>query len=103
MAAYVVAMALFSFWQRKKKLLKYQASVHTWNEVCTALDHHRGANDGVRRRDGFLQVSDSGTSFDNYEVPGHDLYAYPSSFNNIDGRPVYNAGVVSFADLLGGD
>ena len=100
MAAYVVAMALFSFWQRKKKLLKYQASVHTWNEVCTALDHHRGTDTWKRLRDGFLQVSATGMM--NGDA-GCNLYEYPSSFNNFDGRPVYNAGVVSFADLLGGD
>jgi chaperonin cofactor prefoldin len=100
MSEYAVAMALFSFWQRKKKLLKYQASVHTWNEVCTALDHHRGTDTWKRLRDGFLQVSATGMM--NGDA-GCNLYEYPSSFNNFDGRPVYNAGVVSFADLLGGD
>lgn len=98
MAAYAVAMALFSFWQRKKKLLKYQSTVHTWNEVCAALDHHRGANAAQRSRDRFLQVSDTGKLDDN---AGCDLYAYPKSFNNVDGRPEYDAGGISFADLLG--
>lgn len=100
MSEYAVAMALFSFWQRKKKLLKYQSTVHTWNEVCTALDHHRGTDTWKRLRDGFLQVSATGMM--NGDA-GCNLYEYPSSFNNFDGRPVYNAGVVTFADLLGGD
>lgn len=95
---YAVAMALFSFWQRKKNLLKYQSSVHTWNEVCAALDHHRGANENRRARDGFLQVSDTGTLGDD---AGCDLYAYPQSFSAVDGMPEYEKGVLTFADLLG--
>lgn len=98
MAAYAVAMALFSFWQRKKRLLKYQSAVHTWNEVCAALDHHRGANEVQRTRDGFLQVSDTGKLDDEN---GCDLYAYPNSFNNLDGRPDYGAGGTTWADLMG--
>lgn len=96
MAAYSVAMALFSFWQRKKKLLKYQSTVHTWNEVCAALDHHRGAN--YRVRDQFLEVSDTGKLNDD---AGCDLYRYPRSFNNVDGRPEYGAAGTTFADLFG--
>lgn len=98
MAAYSVAMALFSFWQRKKKLLKYQSTVHTWNEVCAALDHHRGANSNQRSRDRFLEVSDTGKLNDD---AGCDLYRYPRSFNNVDGRPEYGAAGTTFADLFG--
>ena len=97
MATYAIAMALFSFWQRKKKLLKYQSAVHTWNEVCAALDHHRGANGVIRTRDQFLQVSDTGKLDDDN---GCNLYAYPISFNNRDGRPDYDTGGTTWDALF---
>lgn len=97
MAAYAVAMALFSFWQRKKKLLKYQSTVHTWNEVCAALDNHRTQN--KRSRDALLQVSDTGIMEGD---AGCHLYEYPRSFNNYDGRPKYDAdGVITAASMCG--
>ncbi len=98
MATYAIAMALFSFWQRKKKLLKYQSAVHTWNEVCAALDHHRGANEVQRTRDQFLQVSDTGKLDDDN---GCNLYAYPISFNNRNGLPDYDTGGTTFDALFG--
>jgi len=93
---YAVAMALFSFWQRKKKLLKYASTVHTWNEVCAALDHHRGTSQRVM--DGFLQVSDTGKEADN---AGCNLYAYPTSFSDQNGLPVYPVSGITFAALWG--
>jgi hypothetical protein len=96
LAEYAVAMALFSFWQRKKSLLKYHASVHTWNEVCAALDHHRGEE--RRIRDGFLTVADTGKLNDD---SGYNLYNYPYSFSDLDGLPVYTAGADTWEGLMG--
>jgi len=91
---YAVAMALFSFWQRKKKLLKYQSTVHTWNEVCAALDHHHGTDRRVAN--GFLQVSDSGEG----DYAGSNIYAYPTSFDQV-GCPVYPESGITFEALWG--
>jgi len=89
---YAVAMALFSFWQRKKKMLRMSASVHTWNEVCAALDHHRGPNATRRSRDGFLQVRATGADVDGEADSGFHIYEYPAGFDEHDGRPEYDRG-----------
>jgi hypothetical protein len=39
-AYYSVAVALFAFWRRKKNLLRGSSSVHSWNEVITALENY---------------------------------------------------------------
>lgn len=89
---YAVAMALFSFWQRKKKALRMSAAVHTWNEVCAALDHHRGPNALRRSRDGFLQVRATGADGDGEADSGFHIYEYPAGFDDRDGRPEYGRG-----------
>jgi hypothetical protein len=89
---YAVAMALFSFWQRKKKALRMSAAVHTWNEVCAALDHHRGVNPNRRSRDGFLQVRATGADGAGEADSGFHIYEYPAGFDERDGRPEYGLG-----------
>jgi len=89
MFEYAVAMALFSFWQRKKKALRMQAAVHTWNEVCAALDHHRAPTPLRRSRDKFLQVRATGRDAEGADS-GFHIYEYPEGFDDSRGLPRFS-------------
>ena len=82
---------LFAFWQRKRKKLKGESAIHTWNEVCMA--YHKFMSDlrVVARKQGqpLLKVSN-----DDADQPDYHFFACPSLFDN--------AGFPTYPDLLGG-
>ena len=78
-ALFDAACILFAFWQRKKRQLRGQGAIHTWNEVCVAFDSFTGWG-----KNEWLEVLPLDS-----EKPIHcRIYPYPCGFD-IKGRPVY--------------